>query len=170
MQGPFCKTVTLSSSAGLGAQEQQEGGRRPWWRCSPALGALRVRLRCRIERGVEGDLEGALTLVGKRGQASRRRIAMATGGGPRWWRCFGVIPGTRCGGGLQHGAVELLGASASTVAVPSAESNGRRRCGAWLLWRWRHSVEGRHKTGRRRRDGVLRARSAGDRAIPGLDA
>jgi hypothetical protein len=24
-QGPFCKTVTLSSSSGLGAQEQQEG-------------------------------------------------------------------------------------------------------------------------------------------------
>jgi hypothetical protein len=30
--------------------------------------------------------------------------------------------------GLQHGAVELLGASAATVAVPATESNGRRRC------------------------------------------
>jgi hypothetical protein len=30
--------------------------------------------------------------------------------------------------GLQHGAVELLGASAATVAVPAAESNGRWHC------------------------------------------
>jgi hypothetical protein len=31
------QTVTLSSSSGLGAQEQQEGGRwRPWWLQSPA--------------------------------------------------------------------------------------------------------------------------------------
>jgi hypothetical protein len=26
-------------------------------------------------------------------------VSMTTGGGPRWPRCSGMIPGTRCGGG-----------------------------------------------------------------------
>jgi hypothetical protein len=50
-------------------------------------------------RGDHGDPKGMLTLEGKRRQATWRRTTMATSGGPRWWRCFSVIPGTRCGGG-----------------------------------------------------------------------
>jgi hypothetical protein len=45
LQGPFCKTVTLSSSSGMGAQEQQEG-------VAAALVALLAGAR-----GVKGSIE-----------------------------------------------------------------------------------------------------------------
>jgi hypothetical protein len=45
LQGPFCKTVTLSSSSGPGAQEQQKGGR-------AAVVALLASAR-----GVKGSIE-----------------------------------------------------------------------------------------------------------------
>jgi hypothetical protein len=60
LQGSKCKTVITSSpSSGQVAQ----AWRRLWWRCLPALGALRVRLRCGVERGEGGELGGVLTLV-----------------------------------------------------------------------------------------------------------
>jgi hypothetical protein len=59
-------------------RSNRRGRRRPWWHCSPALGALRVRLRCRIERRGRGELGGGLTIgrgVEGRPQSGRRRSA-----------------------------------------------------------------------------------------------
>jgi hypothetical protein len=63
LQEPFCKTITLSSSPGLGAQEQQEGGGGG----PSGLGCRRLeRLGTRAPRekgrGERGDKDGVLTV------------------------------------------------------------------------------------------------------------
>jgi hypothetical protein len=94
----MCKTTIFL----LGFEtEQEDGGVLPAALSNGVAGASGHRVlrgEGKTERRLRGT-QGRAHLGGERRQASWRRTAMATGGGPKWWRCFGVIPGTRCGGG-----------------------------------------------------------------------
>jgi hypothetical protein len=94
LQGPFCKTVTLSSSSGLGAQEQQEGDGGPGGHGRRRLERLGARAprekKKRRTRGPRWSSHlGRRTTVGWPAAAHR-----TAGGGLTRQRCSGVGPAT----------------------------------------------------------------------------
>jgi hypothetical protein len=83
---------------------------------------------------------------------------LAAGGGLHARRCSGAQLATGSGG---EGAARRLGALGGDGLPRWLPRPAKRRCGAWLLWRRRHSAEGRRKARRSEARLGLRGEVAG---------